>query len=725
MNKQTLSVSVAEAASKDMGRAFARIDPTNIAELGASIGDIVAIKGKRLSYGRLMVIHPGERGQEKVQLDGICRSNIGCGVGDIVELVKVESTTARHLLVSPVTLTPNDSDAAFICSQLDGLPVCSGDLVRIMLFGGSGMDLHIENTEPAGPVVIGTDTEVQFQKVKKDKTPHNLASSAPAYEDIGGLGKQLGRIREMIEMPIKYPQIFDRLGIDPPRGVLLHGPPGCGKTLIAKAIAHEAAATFFAINGPEIVHKFYGESEAHLRRIFDKADKNGPAIIFLDEIDAIAPRREKAAGDVERRIVAQLLTLMDGLKSRSQLVVIGATNLPQAIDPALRRPGRFDREIVIPVPDRHGRKEILEIHSRGMPLHEDINLVDLAESTHGFVGADLAALCREAAMCSLRRFIPLVDLSTQIFPYDKLAGLKVCMDDFTKASTEVEPSAVRELFAEVPEVRWEDVGGLDYAKNRLVETVEWPLHYPHLFEKTATRPTKGILLSGPPGCGKTLLARAIATESKVNFISIKGPALLSKYVGESEEAVRDLFKKARQAAPAIIFFDEIDALVTTRSDSSSTNPVGERVLSQFLTEMDGIEELRTVLILAATNRADKLDPAILRPGRFDEVIEITLPDTEERTAVFKVHLAKRSVHGTVDYQQLAGLSKGFSCAEIAGVCNQAAMVSLRRAVNKAKDLKRIEGEDIPIEVSLLSSDIVLAIENMAKVKSNQDRKRDN
>ena len=718
MKKQILSLTIAEAAAKDMGRAFARIDPKNIAELGASIGDIVAIKGKRLSYGRLMVIHPGERDKAKVQLDGILRKNIGCGLGDAVKLEKVESFAARHLLITPVTLAPNDSDADFICSQLDGLPVCTGDTVRIMLFGGRAMDLHIEKTVPPGPVVIGNDTEVQFQKVSKDNSLHSVSSIAPAYEDIGGLGKQLDRIREMIEMPIKYPQIFDRLGIDPPRGVLLHGPPGCGKTLIARAIANEAAATFFAINGPEIVHKFYGESEAHLRKIFEQADKNGPAIIFLDEIDAIAPRREKAAGDVERRIVAQLLTLMDGLKSRSQLVVIGATNLPQSIDPALRRPGRFDREIVIPVPDRHGRKEILEIHSRGMPLHEDIDLADLAESTHGFVGADLAALCREAAMCSLRRFIPLVELSSESFPFDKLAGLKVCMADFTYASTEVEPSAVRELFVDVPEVRWKEVGGLDYAKKRLIETVEWPLHYPHLFEKTATKPAKGILLSGPPGCGKTLLARAIATESKVNFISIKGPVLLSKFVGESEEAVRDLFRKARQAAPAIIFFDEIDALVTARSESSSANPVGERVLSQFLTEMDGIEELKTVLILAATNRADKLDPAILRPGRFDEIIEIDLPDKNERIAVFKIHLGDRSIKDPVNYQQLAGLSKGFSCAEIAGVCNQAAMVALRRAVSEVKEFDNVEDKDRAIDVSLLFSDIVLAVENLVKAKKN-------
>ena len=503
-----------------------------------------------------------------------------------------------------------------------------------------------------------------------------------AYEDIGGLKNQLLRIREMIELPLRYPEVFKRLGIDAPKGVLLHGPPGCGKTLIARAIAQETEANFFSISGPEIIHKFYGESEAHLRKIFEDAGRKGPSIVFLDEIDAIAPRREKVVGDVEKRVVAQLLALMDGLNQRQSVIVIAATNIPNALDPALRRPGRFDREITIPIPDRFGRLEILDIHSRGMPLAQDVNMTHLADITHGFVGADLEALCREAAMICLRRIMPEIDFALTSIPYEQLAALEVHMDDFVLALREVEPSAIREVFVEVPNVRWEDVGGLDKVKASLIEAVEWPLKFPQLFERAGIKPVKGVLLSGSPGCGKTLMAKAVATETNVNFISIKGPALLSKYVGESEGAIREVFKTARQAAPCIVFFDEIDSVVPIRSGASSDSHVAERVLSQFLTEFDGIEELKGVLVLGATNRMDMLDPAVLRPGRFDEIIEIPMPDQKGRNEIFTIHLRNKPLEKDISIDDLSAGTEGLSGAEIAGICHRAALNALRRAVQE-------------------------------------------
>ena len=504
--------------------------------------------------------------------------------------------------------------------------------------------------------------------------------AAVSYEDVGGLKPQLQRIREMIELPLRYPELFERLGIDAPKGVLLHGPPGCGKTLIARTIAHETEANFFSVSGPEVVHKFYGESEAHLRKIFEEAGRKGPSIIFIDEIDSIAPRRENVVGDVEKRVVAQLLALMDGLNKRQNVIVIAATNIPNALDPALRRPGRFDREIAIPIPDRYGRLDILEIHSRGMPLAEDVDMGHLAEITHGFVGADLEALCREAAMICLRRLMPDIDYGLATIPYEQLAQLEVHMDDFLAALREVEPSAIREVFVEVPDVRWEDVGGLKAVKERLKEAVEWPLKYAHLFKKAGIKPPKGILLSGPPGCGKTLLAKAIATESRVNFLSVKGPALMSKYVGESERGVREIFKTARQAAPCIIFLDETEALLPARGVGGGDSHVSERVLSQFLAELDGIEELKGVLVLGATNRLDMMDAAVLRPGRFDAIVEIPLADEADRREIFAVHLRGKPLAKGVSAKQLAAKSDGLSGAEIAGVCNQAALAAVRRAV---------------------------------------------
>jgi len=501
-----------------------------------------------------------------------------------------------------------------------------------------------------------------------------------SYEDVGGLGREIRRIREIVELPLRYPQVFERLGIDAPKGVLLHGPPGCGKTLIARAVAHETEAAFFAVNGPEIIHKFYGESEANLRKIFEEAERRAPSIIFLDEIDCIAPRREKVVGDVEKRVVAQLLALMDGLSQRQNVVVIAATNIPNVLDPALRRPGRFDREISIPIPDRNGRKSILEIHTRGMPLSEDVDLDHLAGITHGFVGADLAALCREAAMGCLRRVMPEIDFAADEIPYEVIMKLEVYMRDFVEALREVSPSAVREVFIEVPEVHWDQVGGLEDIKRQLVEAVEWPLKYEDLFAQAGVKPPKGILLTGPPGCGKTLLAKAAATETEVNFISVRGPQLLAMYVGESERAVREVFQKARQAAPAILFFDEIDAMVPTRGSGTTDSHVTERVISQFLTEMDGIEDLSGVLVLGATNRADILDPALLRPGRFDLQLEVAPPDLEGRKQIFEIGLRGKPVARDVRVQALAEAADGFTGADIEAVCQRAALEALREAV---------------------------------------------
>ena len=472
------------------------------------------------------------------------------------------------MVLTPITITPAERDLQYIGSLLDGLPVLEGDRIRATLFGSRTADFKVEALTPRGPVLINPTTTLVIGKAGVPETRR----AAVSYEDVGGLKPQLQRIREMIELPLRYPELFERLGIDAPKGVLLHGPPGCGKTLIARTIAHETEANFFSVSGPEVVHKFYGESEAHLRKIFEEAGRKGPSIIFMDEIDSIAPRRENVVGDVEKRVVAQLLALMDGLNKRQNVIVIAATNIPNALDPALRRPGRFDREIAIPIPDRHGRLDILEIHSRGMPLAEDVDMGHLAEITHGFVGADLEALCREAAMICLRRLMPDIDYGLATIPYEQLAQLEVHMDDFLAALREVEPSAIREVFVEVPDVRWEDVGGLKAVKERLKEAVEWPLKYAHLFKKAGIKPPKGILLSGPPGCGKTLLAKAIATESRVNFLSVKGPALMSKYVGESERGVREMFKTARQAAPCIIFLDETEALLPGPGDGRRRLP---------------------------------------------------------------------------------------------------------------------------------------------------------
>ncbi len=673
-----LKLKVAEALGKDVGRGLARLDPADMAKLGVEVGDIVEIVGKRTTVGKIMPAYKDQRGQSRMQIDGVTRENAGTGLDQTVEVHKVAARPATRVVLSAVGAAPSDRDLTYIGSLLDGLAVVQGDRLRATLFGTRAADFKVVSTAPSGPVSINPTTALEVKRSdEKEK------SQPISYEDVGGLKRELQRIREIIELPLRYPEVFERLGIDAPKGVLLHGPPGCGKTLIARAVAHETEANFFSVNGPEIIHKFYGESEANLRKIFEEAARKAPSIIFLDEIDAIAPRREKVVGDVEKRVVAQLLALMDGLNQRQNVMVIAATNIPNALDPALRRPGRFDREISISIPDRNGRREILEIHTRGMPLAEDVDLDRLGAITHGFVGADLEALCREAAMICLRHIMPQIDFASAEIPYNALARLEVHMQGFLEALREVEPSAIREVFVEVPEVRWDEVGGLPDIKRQLVEAVEWPLKYADLYRQAAVAAPKGILLSGPPGCGKTLLAKAAASQTEVNFISVKGSTLLSMYVGESEKAVHEVFRKAKQAAPCIVFFDEIDAIVPARGSGVTDSHVAERVVSQFLSELDGIEELSNVLILGATNRLDIVDPALLRPGRFDLILEIPLPDLEGRKEIFQIGLRGKPVSKDVRAKDLAIKTEGFTGADIQAVCRRAAMETLRAVIGRA------------------------------------------
>jgi transitional endoplasmic reticulum ATPase len=696
-----LKLKIAEALSKDVGRGIARMGPEDLERLQLAVGDLVEIVGKRATVCKAMPAHKELRGQSRIQVDGLVRENAGAGLDEFVKVRKTACRPAERVVLDPANVRPSERDLNYIGSLLDGLPVQEGDRIRAALFGSRWADFKVGATTPKGAVLINPTTRLV---IGNPQQAAEAASRSTSYEDIGGLRPQLQRIREMIELPLRYPEVFEQLGIDAPKGVLLHGPPGCGKTLIARAIAHETEANFYSISGPEIIHKFYGESEAHLRKIFEEAARKGPSIIFLDEIDAIAPRRETTVGEVEKRVVAQLLALMDGLSKRQQLIVIAATNLPNLLDPALRRPGRFDREIAIPIPDRTGREEILSVHSRGMPLSADVDMRHLASITHGFVGADLEALCREAAMICLRRIMPDIDFALARIPYEQLTKLEVGKEDFIDALREVEPSATREVFVEVPDVHWEDVGGLDQVKQRLIEAVEWPLQHAELFAEAGIRPPKGILLTGPPGCGKTMLAKAIANESQVNFISVKGPALLSKYIGESERGVRDMFRKAKQAAPCIIFFDEVDALVPARGSGGGDSHVADRVLSQFLTELDGVEELKGVLMLGATNRQDMLDPAILRPGRFDQIVEIPLPDEQGRRQIFEVHLRHKPLAPGIDIGKLAAATEEFSGAEIQGVCVAAALSAVRRAVAakiakpEAAVVVRIKASDLEAEL---------------------------
>ena len=670
---KALTRRVAEALARDVGRGLARFDPEDMKTLGTEVGDIVQLQGKRQTVAKVMPAHQEARGKGIIQIDGLTRANAQVGLDERVAVTMVSARPAVRLTLVPSSLmrtTERERDTRYLARLIEGLPVLTGDRIRATLFGATAQEFTVQETVPTGPVIVQATSVL---RVRQAEGP--VAPSKVSYEDIGGIRREIQRVREMVELPLKYPEVFERLGIGAPKGVLLHGPPGCGKTLIARAVANETDASFFAVSGPEVIHKFYGESEAKLRKLFEEAERQAPSIIFLDEIDAIAPKRETVVGDVEKRVVAQLLALMDGLRSRGQVVVIGATNIPNALDPALRRPGRFDREIAIGIPDKTGRREILEIHTRGMPLAEDVDLEELSEVTHGFVGADLEALCREAAMAALHALLPQIEFEVGAIPYEALAELRVLRAHFFEALKEVEPSALREITVEVPDVRWEDVGGLGRVKQELLEAVEWPLRYASLFQHARIRPLRGIVLHGPPGTGKTLLAKAVATESRANFIAIKGPQLMAKWVGESERAIREIFKKAKQAAPCLIFLDEVDALAPRRGLDPSG--VADRVLSQLLTEMDGIEELRGVMVLAATNRLDMVDPAVLRPGRFDSLVEIPMPDEGERLAIFRIHTRGKPLAPDVDLSVLAKDSQGLAGADIEGICRKAATLAIR------------------------------------------------
>jgi len=692
-----LTLKVKEALSKDVGRAIARIDPEDMKDLGLDVGDIIEINGKRKTPAKTMPCYAEDRGKKIIQIDGISRENASIGLDEKVKISRIASRPANKITLSPLTMSSplqRDSDSKYLGSLIEGLPVISGDKVRATFFGSRSCDFKVVDTIPDGVVLINAATLIRMETKGQGKAKQTKVS----YEDIGGLGTQIQRIREMIELPLRYPQVFERLGIGAPKGVFLYGPPGTGKTLIARAVANETDAYFTHISGPEIMGKFYGESEARLRSVFEDAQSHAPAIIFIDEIDAIAPKREEMGGEkqVERRVVAQLLSLLDGLESRGHVIVIGATNIPNTIDPALRRPGRFDREISIPIPDKNGRLEILGIHTRGMPLAEDVSCEKLAEITHGFVGADLEALAREAAMSALRKILPKIDFEMQDIPYDTLMKLEVTMDNFLDAMKEVEPSAIREVFVEIPDVKWSDVGGLEDIKEEMKEAVEWPLKYSDVFKKAGTNPPKGILLYGVPGTGKTLLGKAIATESGVNFISVKGPSLVSKYVGESEKAIREVFKIAKQASPTILFFDEIDSVVPRRGSSSTDAHVTERVISQFLTEMDGIEELKGVVVLAATNRLDMVDPAILRSGRFDILFELPKPDEKTREEIFKIHTKNKPLAKEINLKEFAKDTEGKVGADIEFICRKAAMLAIREYIEAQSSKSKAQSPELRI-----------------------------
>jgi len=692
-----VQLKVGEAKQRDVGRGKARIDSETMEALGITAGDVIDVRGKRTTAAVAWPAYPEDQGRGIIRIDGLLRKNAGVAINEYVAIRKADVKLAQSITLAPIDMRLNvDSDFVnFVKSRLLEMPLVEGDSVYVVILG-SAIPFTVVKARPHGIMKVTPATTLQ---VLSEPTPEKKGIPRVTYEDIGGLHDEIQRVREMVELPLRHPELFQRLGIEPPKGILLHGPPGCGKTLLAKAVANESDANFLAINGPEIMSKFYGESEQRLREMFQKAQENAPSIVFIDELDAIAPKREEVTGEVERRVVAQLLALMDGLEARGNVIVIGATNRVNALDPALRRPGRFDREVEIGVPDKQGRHEILQIHTRGMPLAEDVDLKKLADMTHGYTGADLAALSREAAMKALRRYLPEINLEEERIPPDILEKMDVRMNDFHTAFREITPTAMREVFIEVPSVRWDEVGGLEDAKQQLKESVEWPIKNPEVFERMGIEPPKGILLYGPPGCGKTLLAKAVATESEANFISIKGPEIFSKWVGESERAIREVFRKARSAAPAIIFVDELDSVVPRRGLGYADSGVSERVISQLLTELDGIENLRDIVVIGATNRPDILDPALLRPGRFDRLIYVTSPDEKSRLQIFKIHAKNMPLANDVSIEHLARISKGFSGADIQGVCREAAMIALRRDINEktvtTEDFKQAMEKAIP------------------------------
>ena len=705
MSQNTLSLKVLEAYTRDVGRGVARIDYDSMDSLSASTGDVIEIKGKRRTVAKCLPLYPSDEGKGIIRVDGLVRNNAGIAIGDTVAVRKIKAVAAEKVVVAPLEAIP-PIDERYLADALESVPLIKGDNVMVPYFGGR-LTFQVIGVTPAADAVLVTQKTV-FHIAEKGETLRGVPQVT--YEDIGGLTDEIKKVREMIELPLRHPEIFEKLGIEAPKGVLLYGPPGTGKTLLAKAVANESNAHFISISGPEIMSKFYGESEARLREIFKEAKEKSPSIIFIDEIDSIAPKREEVTGEVERRVVSQLLSLMDGLEARGKVIVISATNRPNAIDPALRRPGRFDREIEIKVPDKKGRKDILMIHTRNMPLSDDVNLEKIAAISHGYVGADLEYLCKEAAMKCLRRLLPELNLEDEKLPPETLDKLIVNGEDYQHAFREVTPSGMREVFIENPDVKWDEVGGLENVKRELQEAVEWPMKYPTLYSKLGHRMPRGILLHGPSGTGKTLLAKAVATESEANFISVRGPELLSKWVGESERGIREIFRRARQASPCVIFFDEIDSIAPIRGVGGET-AVTERVVSQLLTELDGIESLHGVVVLAATNRADMIDTALLRPGRFDKIILVPMPDKEGRKKILEISTKEIPIDKEsksegeknpdyVDLEKIADTTDGLSGADVASIANTAVSLVIHEFLDKYPDQKEAEKQATTAKVTM-------------------------
>jgi transitional endoplasmic reticulum ATPase len=698
-----VSLKVSEAEQRDVGRKIARVDPEVIERLDITSGDALELS----SLGKKTTVlswpaRSGDRGKGLIRIDGYTRNRLDVGINDQIEVKKVESKDAKSITFAPTEPLRIVGAEEYLAEYLNGQLMTKGDTIPLSVMG-QRVDLVVISTSPSGPIIVNDSTKITVSEESAKAVQVSKEGGVPSitYEDIGGLGDAVGRVREMIELPLRHPELFKRLGVEAPKGVLLHGPPGTGKTLLAKAVANETNASFYTIGGPEIMSKYYGESEERLRNVFNQAEKNSPSIIFIDEIDSIAPKREEVTGEVERRIVAQLLSLMDGMSARGKVVVIGATNRVNAVDPALRRPGRFDREIEIGVPDRNGRLEILQIHTRGMPLAKDVKLEKLADISHGFVGADLQALSKEAGIRALRRVLPEIDLSSQSIPVETLRKIIVTMQDYLDVINEMEPSAMREVFVEVPDVKWDDIGGLLSIKQELQEAVEWPLKYQRVFTYADATPPKGILLYGPPGTGKTLIAKAAANESEANFISIKGPELLSKWVGESEKGVREVFRKARQAAPCIIFFDEIDAIAPRRGgELGGDSHVTERLISQLLTELDGLEILTNVIVIAATNRPDIIDPALLRPGRFDRLLYVPPPDMHSRLQIIKIHTKKKPLAENISVEQLARETEGYTGADIASLASAAVMLALREHVSRYEEPQQADSHVQELKIQM-------------------------
>lgn len=679
-----ISLRISEISPRDSGKGYARISERSMMDLGITAWDTIEVGGRRKTFVRVMPLDPDDYDKYEtesiIEIDLHTRENARADIDEFVMVKKADLKNANRIILCPHNndLLYHPEKLRFISSCLEGLPLSAGDTIPVKIPGAKNENFDVLNTTPSHCVVVSSRTKVDVRKKPTGRADtHNVY-----YDDLGGLSDQINKIRDMIELPLKFPKLFSRLGIDPPRGVLLTGQPGSGKTVLARAVANEANVNFQVVNGPEIMQKHYGESEAKIRSLFDNASKHQPSIIFLDELDAIAPRRDKVTGDVEKRVVSQLLTLMDGLKERNNVVVIGATNLPDAVDPALRRPGRFDREIHLDVPDRNSRYEILQVHSRGIPLSSEVDFNEISERTQGFVGADIESLCKEAAMITIRRVLPDLEFYDELSEFKNVKSFKVTMDDFLEALKKVSPSALREIFIDIPKITWDDVGGLDEIKEKLTESVILPLKHKELFKSAKVKPIKGILFSGPPGTGKTLLAKALANQSNVNFISVKGAELLSKYVGESEKAVIEVFRKARQVSPSIIFFDEIDAIAPHRGINS--NRVSERVVSQFLTEIDGIEELVDVFVLASTNRIDMVDPAILRAGRFDLILEVPYPDVDEIYQILQIHTSDKPINKDVDLKKIASRLSKLSGADVELICKRSAILAIKDHLTNRK-----------------------------------------